>query len=338
MMSCNKPQPAQNPVVSASPAVWPTDQAPDVLAFGSCSHQYDEQKMWPAVLQNQPDCWIWLGDIVYADTDDMAKMREIYDQQKNEPNYQKILQKAQILGIWDDHDYGLNDGGKEFAARAESKKELFRFLDVPADNPAWQREGAYQAYEYGPAGKQLKVILIDSRYFRDPLEKDPTGMERYRANPEGDMLGDTQWQWLESEIAQSDASLYLIGTGVQIIPQEQVYEKWDNFPKARQRFLDLLTKFPNKRFLLLTGDRHIAEVSKIQLPDGQYPVYEFTSSGLTHTWDDSTATEPNRYRSGPLVVRKNFGVIRLDWAAQPVGVTLEIRGEGNQLFHAEQME
>ena len=42
---------------------------PSKIAFGSCSKFDYGTDIWPFISKEKPDLWIWLGDIVYADTD-----------------------------------------------------------------------------------------------------------------------------------------------------------------------------------------------------------------------------------------------------------------------------
>ena len=48
-------------------------------------------------------------------------------------DYQKVREQIPVIGVWDDHDYGLNDGGGDF-----NRKHLFRdiflnFIEEPAN-------------------------------------------------------------------------------------------------------------------------------------------------------------------------------------------------------------
>jgi alkaline phosphatase D len=295
------------------------------IAFGSCSRQDKEQPLWPFILQNKPQLWIWLGDNIYGDTDDMNLMKEKYDFQKKNAGYQKLRSSCPIVGIWDDHDYGLNDGGKEYTKRAESQQRMLEFLDEPTGSPRWKREGAYVSYVYGENDRQVKVILLDGRYFRDELKKQDKVIV---PNETGDVLGESQWEWLKKELTDSPAAIHLIGCGIQMLPEEHTFEKWANFPKARQRLLDLLQSAKPKGVLLLSGDRHLAEVSSIQLPNYPYPIYEVTSSGLTHSYS-AGGGETNRYRVGEVVTQLNFGFMEIDWNAKPLKANIQIKGLNN---------
>ena len=45
------------------------------IAFGSCNHQNKEQSLWDDIVSEDPNLWIWLGDNIYADTNDMELMK-----------------------------------------------------------------------------------------------------------------------------------------------------------------------------------------------------------------------------------------------------------------------
>ena len=306
-------------------------QQVSTIAFGSCNNQDKDQLMWKPILSNRPDLWVWLGDNIYADTDDMLSMSTMYQKVLHEPDYLKLRQQSSIMGIWDDHDYGVNDGDKTYPKRKDSKDLMLKFLAVPKNDPVWEREGAYQSYTMGPVGHQVKVILLDGRYFRDELVPNPTKTPRYFINETGDMLGETQWKWLENELRNSTAQIHIIGCGIQFIHDEHAFEKWANFPLARKRLFELLAKVKPTKTMLISGDRHISEVSKVELPGLGYPLYDFTSSGLTHAYAGNT-TEPNRFRVSPLVNQRSFGVLRIDWSGATPKITMEARGLDNVEF------
>ncbi|MBB6609899.1 alkaline phosphatase family protein [Pontibacter sp. Tf4] len=322
-------------IVSAcqKPALQPVPDPVQTIAFGSCNRQDLPQVIWPAINQHNPDVWVWLGDNIYGDSEDMAVLKQKYDMVLNEPGYQQLKAKASIIGTWDDHDYGLNDGGKEFKMREQSQQLFWDFIGEPAESPRRKQQGVYSAHTYGPAGKQVKVILLDSRYHRDELKR----INRvYQVNPTGDVLGEAQWQWLENELRNSKAQVHVIGNGIQVLPEEHAFEKWANFPAARQRLLDLIVKTNAPGVILISGDRHIAEISKAIVPGLPYPVYEVTSSGMTHVYSGNNV-EPNKYRVGELVNKLNFGMLRFNWGDK-VNVEMQVLGKNNEILLSESIE
>lgn len=306
------------------------------IAFGSCSNEELHEEMWTEIAGQKPQLCILLGDNIYGDTQDMTWMRKQYDMQKQLPGYQLLMKTCPIIGTWDDHDYGKNDGGKHYAKKNESKEEFLRFLDVPADDPVRKHDGVYSSYTYGPIGQQVKVILLDLRYFRDTTIRSTIPGHRYDPNPDGDMMGETQWAWFENELKNSKADVHIIASSIQLISNDHFYEKWGNFPKARQRMFDVLVKHKPRNVFVISGDRHIAEISKIELPGLPKPLYDVTSSGLTHTWNikgEMPPDEPNSNRVGKLIIQKNYGLILIDWSKKnnPV-VTFEIRGHDKAIW------
>jgi len=310
------------------------------IAFGSCSDQDEPQPMWKYVVANEADLWIWLGDMIYGDSEDPAVLKDKYDQQLANVEYQKLQATTPIIGIWDDHDYGENDGDKNFSIKKESRNLMMNFLNVSSDAEARSREGAYQSYTFGRGDKKVKILLLDARYFRDELERNILSKgQKYEKNETGDILGEAQWSWLESELTNSDAAIHLIGCGIQVIPTQHNYEKWANFPKAHKRLYDLLNSTTPNRAILLSGDRHIAEISSIQLDSLDYPLYDITSSGMTHSYEKvEKRGEPNQYRVNNILSgKKNFAQLNINWSVSPPQVEAEIRGLGNHIIHKYQL-
>jgi alkaline phosphatase D len=304
--------------------------APTTIAFGSCNKLNKPQIMFNDIAANNPNLWIWLGDIIYADTANMKVLASEYRQLKNEPEYKNLRSKAQIIGIYDDHDFGKNDCGKSYPMKKPSKKCFMDFMDVPLNSAVRKREGSYQSYTFGQGGQRIKVIVLDTRYFRDTLLGDPTKQREYQPNLTGDLLGEAQWKWLEKELRTSEAHLNILCSSIQVLADDHGYEKWGNFPNCRKRLLGLIASAKPKNLMIISGDRHMAEVSKMDIQGLTYPLYDFTSSGLTHM--RSGTNEMNRLRVGDLVIKKNFGLLKIRWEGDKPTVAMQVRGLQNEMF------
>ncbi len=275
------------------------------VAFGSCNKHDREQPMWNSIFKTRPDLFIWAGDNIYGDTESMNELIAKYDAQLNVAEYQQFMARVNIIGTWDDHDYGSNDAGKEFPKKKESRDIALEFLKVPKTNPVWDREGMYQSYMLG--NNDIKIILLDTRYFRDPLNKKGDDI---LPNEKGDILGEDQWAWLDHELRKNEGQkMTLIVSSIQVIPEEHPYEKWANFPKARKRLFELLHFADAPNVIFLSGDRHMAEISIMEYKEKNY--YEITSSGLTHVWEDMPI-EKNKYRRGAVIKELNFGFVSME--------------------------
>ena len=55
--------------------------------------------------------------------------------------YNRLRDSVAHLAVWDDHDYGLNDGGGDFPHKAVSKDLFLEFWKVPADDVAAHPRG-----------------------------------------------------------------------------------------------------------------------------------------------------------------------------------------------------
>jgi len=307
-------------VLTASPLIA---QSPiQSIAFGSCNRENRPQSHWVPIAATNPDVFIWTGDNVYADTQDPAVFRTKYDMQMNHPEYVQFLsQVSTVIGTWDDHDYGVNDGGKEYPAKALAKAELYRFLGMPDDEPSRAYDGIYHVRTYGTGDQTVKVILLDTRWFRDPLVKDSTN--RVNLPTDGELLGEAQWAWLEAELAKNDAAFHVIVSSIQLIARDHRFEKWGNFPKELERFHALLSKTQPNRPFIISGDRHVAEISMETIPGLESPLVDITASGLTNVWS-SIMDEPNTRAHSPKFYERNFGLIDFDWTSESPTATISI--------------
>ena len=310
------------------------------IAFGSCANEKRKnQPVWDAINRLDPQLFIFTGDNVYADSGDPEVLRTSYEKLAAVPGFAALRAKCPILATWDDHDYGLNDGGAEWEGKQAAKDAFMEFFNTPADSPLRQREGIYDAKVFGPEGQRVQVILLDTRWFRGPLERMPDDEYRqlrkdqggwngpYLPAPDSDstILGEDQWKWLEEQL-QVPAEVRLIVSSIQVVPIDHGWEKWGNLPRERQRLLEMVRNHATG-VIFLTGDRHTADIS-IAPPDTDggplYPIYDITSSGLTQT---GYSREKNRYRVGTEnpFGKQNFGWIDIDWQAEDPTIKLEIR-------------
>src|SRR5215475_13058805 len=180
------------------------------IAFGSCADQAKPQPIWDSILAYHPDLFIFAGDNVYGDFNsaDADNLRRAYELAGTIPGYVKLRQTVDHLAVWDDHDYGINDGGGDFPHKTVSKQLFLDFWKVPPDDIRRTRDGIYDAHVIGPPGMRVQVILLDLRWFRSPLkpsdQRGAPGKERYIPDPDATktMLGTTQWDWLADRLQE----------------------------------------------------------------------------------------------------------------------------------------
>ncbi len=298
------------------------------IAFGSCCNQKRSQVIWPTIAAQKPQLFLFLGDNIYGDSEDMEVLRAKYDELNANPGYAALREICPVLATWDDHDYGANDAGAEFPQREASQKLFLEAFRVAKDRAPWQRPGIYDSYLFGPPGQRVQIILLDTRYFRGPLRKGggdwPKQLGPYQENldPSSTMLGDAQWEWLEAQLKEP-AELRIIGSSIQFLPVDTHWERWQNLPLERARLLELLKADRRATIILLSGDRHLGELMQSELAPGQ-TLFEATSSGLSHAGGGQN-NEPNRFRTGPLFRHLNFGTIEISWTQSRPDCTIAIR-------------
>lgn len=306
------------------------------IAFGSCNKTSVHNPLWDDIVLTKPDVWIWGGDIIYADTDNREKLKEMYRDQDNVAGYALLKSKIPVIGTWDDHDYGLNDGGVEFKGKKWSQQEFLDFMDVPMDSPRRTREGVYSSHEYTLPEGSIKIIVLDTRYFRTALTPDRDTKKRNKPNVygQGTILGVAQWAWLQGELDDSQADFNIIVSSIQFLSNEHGFECWGNFPHEVDRLENLIASSKAKGVALLSGDRHISEFSKTKVDGLAYPLIDFTSSGMTHVYS-SFSGEPNPFRVGAVVAKKSFGLLNFDFNKKKVRFTM-IGDHGVRLGELEQ--
>lgn len=301
------------------------------IAFGSCDNQKIKNELWPAISENNPSVWIWGGDNVYSDTNDMDFLKNNYEIQKQDPDYLRFIKDKIVLGTWDDHDYGANDGGAEYPFKRKSQQLLLDFLDTPMNASERKREGVYTDKTIVINGNKIKIIVLDTRYFRTALTKSTDSKKRFQPNRYGDgtLLGEAQWVWLEKVLQSSDAQFNVIVSSIQFLSNKHGFEAWGNFPHEIDKLEQLIVSTKAKGTLILSGDRHIATFSSKNVAGLSYTLIDFTSSGLTHTYANFSGEE-NPYVKGEVVKELNFGLLKFDFNNNKV--IMEIRGKKNKLI------
>jgi alkaline phosphatase D len=302
---------------------------PSRIAFGSCAHQDQEQPILRDVVAARPDIFLYLGDNIYGDTEDMAVLQAKYDKLGAKPEFRALRENVAVTAIWDDHDYGANDAGKEYPMKVESERIFLDFWKVPENSPRRQRPGIYGSHIYREGGRALQVLLLDTRFFRDPLKRriGQTWKNDYEPDhdPDKSLLGEDQWKWLEAEL-QQPADVRIIATSIQFSHEYNGWESWTNLPQQQRRLIDLIRKTRANGVVFISGDVHWGEISRLPVENG-YPLFDVTSSGLTMDWP---TVEPNANRMGSVIRANNFGMIEIDWTKEDPELLLGVLAIGGE--------
>jgi hypothetical protein len=111
---------------------------------------------------------------------------------------------------------------------------------------------------------------------------------------------------------------------LQYLGLEKPFEKWGSYMTDFKRFLRLLGDLQVPAVMLLSGDVHYAQFYELPPPCSSvgYSIYEFCSSGMTHTCQQVPLDLCRRlgksllgakYAITDIYVEKNYGTIEVDW-------------------------
>lgn len=242
-----------------------------LIGFGSCIDQNFPQPIWASIKDKDVDTFMFLGDNVYGDdpSGNLNMLKNSYEIQST--LFPKWLEEKKIISIWDDHDYGINDGGGDFVNKRESEKLFLEFWNIPNNDIRHSRDGLYFNEVLNIDGFKINMIVLDTRFFRSRLTSNkfpysPT------YNPNTTILGNAQWSWFEKVIEQ-ESDLIIVLSSIQVLATEHVFEKWNLFPHERSRIIKNLESVGTKS-LIISGDRHKGGLYK------KGSIIELTSSSL----------------------------------------------------------
>ena len=270
------------------------------IGIGSCLDQDFPQPIWQPIEEENLDYFIFLGDNVYGDSifENLYKMKRAYSKQKKLlPDF---LDQTDIFAIWDDHDYGKNDGGSDYKYKKLAENLFLDFWNVPINDVRRSREGIYFSENKVFFNKKYKLIFLDTRYFRSEL-KGKKGSYQKNNDESSTILGKEQWTWLEKEL-NSNFDYLFIFSSIQIIPEDHGFEKWSNFPNDRTKLLKILEKYKD-RTILFSGDRHRSGIYK------RNGIIEITSSSMNKP--GSSFFETDKYLIGETYPQENYSVLKI---------------------------
>ncbi|MEO0882099.1 MAG: alkaline phosphatase D family protein [Pseudomonadota bacterium] len=329
------------PVAPAGQALPPSDAVLTRILIGSCN---DEEKASPAlarIAEEEADLFVMMGDNVYGDRDgpaytnndaDLTELRDSFTDLASREEFQAVRAQHPMMVAWDDHDYGANDAGRNFAFRRFAERIHERFWGLEGQDVGnW--DGTYYARRFGPEGQRVQIIMLDTRFFRSDLEYTDAwgepGKERYlpASDEHQDMLGGDQWTWLSNEL-RKPADLRLIVSSIQVLATAHGWEAWDKLPLERQRLFDLIDRIGAEGVVFVSGDRHASFLYEDAnaLP---YPAYEITSSSLNVPLRGDTEEVDSR-QIGAGFSQENYGEIAIDWSQGTIEMALRDKA-GNKV-------
>lgn len=314
------------------------ERLPTRIAFGSCANQSKAQPIWDAINALQPELFIFLGDNIYGDTRDMKILQAKYLQLGRQPGFRRLCERTEVLATWDDHDYGEDDSGADYPMKLPSQKMFCDFWAEPPDSPRRKRDGIYDAVLLREGNRTLQIILPDLRFNRTPIRRSKNyghgdlGPFERQTDSGATMLGERQWQWLESTL-RTPADLRIFASSLQVVADMSGWEAWINYPADHRRLLETIRRERANGLFCISGDTHYGELSRLTA-GVPYPLWDMTSSGLTEVWSQRP---PNKRRVGDIFRETNFGWIEIDWQKPDIDVLLQIRSGRGEVRVAQRL-
>ena len=314
--------------------------APDFsFLTGSCNYVnepvYDrpgkpyggDSSIFKPMAAEKADFMLWLGDNWYTrDVDYNSNWglwyRAAHD--RSIPILQPLLKAMPQYAIWDDHDFGPNDMGKEFILKEESRNVFVNYWA----NPSYGEygKGIYTKMSYSDAD----IFMLDDRTWRssDRLEDSILG----QPNPHKKMYGEQQMDWLKNALAGSGATFKIIATGSQVLNPASPFDCFRKFPVEYYELMDFIKYEKISGVLFLTGDRHHSEVIKVEglVP---YPLYDITASPLTagtHVFGASEKNNPSRVFG--LDQKQNYAHISVTGKQKERVLTVKYKGLNGEML------
>lgn len=243
------------------------------VAVVSCLSDYfpKHYKIWNQVFEKNPEYLLMIGDNVYADAGSQNTTRVVdpevlweryVDGRLSIPVYfqQKLIPTH---ALWDDHDYGINDGNSSFQHKEASREVFEAFFAQDLSDDDWTKgQGVGGLLSLG----DFNLYFLDARFFRSPEKS-------------GSHLGLEQTAWFYSKLRE-EATPSLIIKGDQFFGGYHPKDSFEgNHPDDFQRFVNELKGIPTP-FVFISGDRHMSEI--MQFPRSLFgkPSFEITSSPL----------------------------------------------------------
>lgn len=308
--------------------------APDFsFLTGSCSYfnepEFDrpgkpygrDSSIFETMAKEKSAFMLWLGDAWYTREVDYYSEWGMWYRASHDralPVVQNFLKSMPQFAIWDDHDYGPNDIGKNFILKEASRNVFNSYFCNPSSGENGQ--GIYTIINWGDAD----VFLTDDRWWRcaDRMKDSVDG----KPNPAKEMLGRQQMEWLKNSLLYSTAAFKIVAMGSQALNPVSPYDTWWDFPAEYDEFMNFLQEYKIDGVVFLTGDRHHSEVIKVDRP-GTYPLFDVTVSPLTSNGYPFAGKEKNNpYRVTGIDLKQNYGKFSFSGERNARKLTVEFFG------------
>jgi alkaline phosphatase D len=212
-----------------------------------------------------------------------AMHREVREEHTSGPDLRdNILRKFPVAHVWDDHDYGANNGNKTFPAKAGAIKAFDEYWPTYGRRLAGKKNGLWHKFMYGSLAD---IYMLDLRSQRD-VNTDPD--DANKSMLDGDMIPNSQKTWLKDNLRASTATWKFIASTVPWNPTvggtAGKKDAWSGFQTEQQELVDFIRDEGITGVIFFSGDIHtggaIDDGTNAYFPEMNVP---YTNNSSDHT-------------------------------------------------------
>jgi alkaline phosphatase D len=249
------------------------DAKSPALGVVSCANyrkDKDQVVMYAQMQKERPDLNLFIGDIVYSNSrsstifhkpEDPDKALERYLETWNALDFYQMEPLIPTVAVWDDHDYGSNNGDASRPQKAEMQAIFRSFYPLPA-RPARILTGPGVSFRLRAFG--LDIYMMD---------------DRSEFVPQSTQWGAEQQAWLAKDFNASQNPAWIIN-GTQYFKYFPIIESIQKRAPATLEWLKDLLRKGGKPAVLFSGDVHSSQVQELAPELFGFKTYEITSSGI----------------------------------------------------------
>lgn len=291
--------------------------------FGSCAF-YNKAltgknfRIFETMQKTPAHLMLWLGDHVYLLTKKQygsrKGMEKGYIHQRKLYKVWPFMQSRPQFAIWDDHEYGPDNADGTFRLKDTSLAVFKHFWD----NPSYGLPNTPGVFTHFKVA-DTEFFLTDGRFHR---YKEPR-----------QMLGREQMNWLKESLKASTARFKFIAFGSQVLNTGVAENLSTDNPEEYKELLGFIESEKISGVIFLSGDRHFAELSKLERA-GTYPLYDITSSALCSPYFPYRGVKyNNKHVEGTFFKGKNFGLCTIYGKGEARACHLELKDiDGNTVW------
>ncbi|MBX7227765.1 MAG: alkaline phosphatase family protein [Chitinophagales bacterium] len=275
------------------------------------------RKIFDHMAAENADCMLWMGDNVYLLPFHLRKEKRVFrknlDVRTKMKPYKHLINSQVNYSIWDDHDFGPNNGDSRFPGKLTTDK-IFNAM-WPNPTPPESEHGRYYSFVH----EDIEIFMLDNR--SNKINQDSSNI----------YLGKEQLEWLQQSLKASKASFKIIVNGGQIIARFRGTECMRYYKDEFNSLFDFIRTEHINGVVCLSGDIHHTELLKdTTLCD--YPIYELTSSPMTSMPSKGNPQHPQLVPGTLVDGTRSYAIISVTGIGSNRKLVLEAKSKKGEVF------